>query len=209
VSPPPANRETEDFQPLLRRAQEGDPEAFCELCRKFEGRLLRHAAALCGEQELAEDLAQETLFDAWKCIRRYNGRCQFFTWLSAILLNKFRNFLRERRPMPFSALVGSEGLTMEERLESRADPANQPDWASDLSERSLMVWNCLLRLPEKQREVVYLRFYVDESLEGIAAAIGCSLGTVKSRLFHALEKLRGMKSLQAHFERESMEGDSV
>jgi RNA polymerase sigma-70 factor (ECF subfamily) len=44
--------------------------------------------------------------------------------------------------------------------------------------------------------VVYLRFYVDDSLEGIAAALGCAVGTVKSRLFHALEKLRGMKEIE-------------
>jgi len=43
--------------------------------------------------------------------------------------------------------------------------------------------------------VIYLRFYVDNSLEGIAAALGCSVGTVKSRLFHALDKLRGMSIL--------------
>jgi len=49
-------------------------------------------------------------------------------------------------------------------------------------------------LPAKHQQVIYLRFYVDDSLEGIAAALGCSVGTVKSRLFHALDKLRGMKA---------------
>jgi DNA-directed RNA polymerase specialized sigma24 family protein len=45
--------------------------------------------------------------------------------------------------------------------------------------------------------VIYLRFYVDDSLEGIAAALGCSLGTVKSRLYYALDKLREMSALNA------------
>lgn len=52
---------------------------------------------------------------------------------------------------------------------------------------------CADSLPPKQRQVVYLRFYVDDSLEAIASAVGCSVGTVKSRLFYALEKLRRMK----------------
>ncbi len=52
--------------------------------------------------------------------------------------------------------------------------------------------SCLQRLSNKHQQVIYLRFYVDESLESIAGALGCSVGTVKSRLFHALEKLRGM-----------------
>lgn len=56
------------------------------------------------------------------------------------------------------------------------------------------------KLPKKHRDVVYLRFYVDNSLEGIAAALNCSVGTVKSRLFHALEKLRKMGGMKARFE---------
>jgi RNA polymerase sigma-70 factor (ECF subfamily) len=54
-------------------------------------------------------------------------------------------------------------------------------------------------LPTKHQQVIYLRFYVDNSLEGIAAALGCSVGTVKSRLFHALDKLRGMNALNAQW----------
>ena len=52
-----------------------------------------------------------------------------------------------------------------------------------------------MRRPRKHQQVVYLRFYADDSLEGIAAALGCSVGTVKSRLFNALEKLRRMREL--------------
>jgi RNA polymerase sigma-70 factor (ECF subfamily) len=61
----------------------------------------------------------------------------------------------------------------------------------------LAVWvrGCLQRLPPKHRQVVLLRFYADSSLEEIALALGCSRGTVKSRLFHALAKLRLMKDL--------------
>jgi RNA polymerase sigma-70 factor, ECF subfamily len=59
-----------------------------------------------------------------------------------------------------------------------------------------LVHQCIRALPQKHQDVIYLRFYVDNSLEGIAAALGCSLGTVKSRLFHALEKLRSMNVLK-------------
>lgn len=58
---------------------------------------------------------------------------------------------------------------------------------------------CIRALPARHQHVVHLRFYADDSLEGIAAALGCSVGTVKSRLFHALEKLRGMNALNARF----------
>jgi RNA polymerase sigma-70 factor (ECF subfamily) len=56
---------------------------------------------------------------------------------------------------------------------------------------------CIQTLPAKHQQVIYLRFYVDGSLDGIAAALGCSVGTVKSRLFHALDKLRNISALNA------------
>jgi RNA polymerase sigma-70 factor, ECF subfamily len=71
--------ESPDSQGLLERARAGDAEAFGELCRMHETGLLRQATALCGNATLAEDLAQDTLVEAWRCLPRYNGRCQFFT----------------------------------------------------------------------------------------------------------------------------------
>ena len=64
--------------------------------------------------------------------------------------------------------------------------------------QAVLVRECVQALPAKQQQVIYLRFYVDDSLEGIAAALGCSVGTVKSRLFHALDKLRKMNAFSAH-----------
>jgi RNA polymerase sigma-70 factor (ECF subfamily) len=150
---------------------------------------------LCGQASLAEDLAQDTLVEAWKCLRRYNGQCQFFTWLCAILLNRFRNTVRQRRPVPFSAFPLHDRHGLEDSFGQLADPDSLPDEAAQRRERAAEVRKCIEALPAKQQQVIYLRFYVDDSLGGIAAALGCSVGTVKSRLFHALERLRGMNVL--------------
>ena len=99
VNPALANMEMLDPESLLGQARAGDADAFCELCRTMETRLLRQAMLLCGNGSLAEDLAQETLIEAWKCLNRYNGRCQFFTWLCAILLNRHRNMVRKERSL--------------------------------------------------------------------------------------------------------------
>lgn len=187
--------ETPDTRGLLERAREGDVEAFGEVCRVHEARLLRQAMVLCGNATLAEDLAQDTLVEAWKSLRRYNGRCQFFTWLCAILINRHRNTVRKKRPTPFSAVSNGERDELQNRVENLADDGSLPDEASQLREQAALVWQCIQALPVKQQQVVYLRFYADDSLEGIAAALGCSAGTVKSRLFHALDKLRGMKAM--------------
>jgi len=191
--------ETSDSRSLLDRAQAGETGAFCEICRVHETRLLRQAIALCGNATLAEDLAQDTLVEAWKCLRRYNGRCRFFTWLCAILLNRYRNAIREKRPVSLSMLAGHEQDEFQNSIDNLADHRSLPDQAAELSEEAAQVRGCIQALPIKHQQVIYLRFYVDDSLEGIAAALGCSVGTVKSRLFHALDKLRGMNALNTQW----------
>ena len=143
-----------------------------------------------GTSKAAQDLAQETLIAAWKSIARYNGQCQFGTWLCSILFHKHRSALRRSRWLRLitDLTVGAESVS--ERIR---DEAPTPDHAVQISERSHQILLALERLPAKQREVIFLRFYADESLEGIAAATNHSTGTVKSRLFHALENLRQMR----------------
>ena len=186
--------EISDTRSLLDQARAGDAEAFSEICRLHGTRLLRQAVALCGNPALAEDLTQDTLVSAWKCLHRYNGHCQFFTWLCAILLNRYRNARRKNRPVLAPAL---EPNGLEERTGGPADDAALPDRALELRERAVLIRKCVEALPVKHQQVIYLRFYVDDSLEGIAAALSCPVGTVKSRLFHALDKLRKMDAFNA------------
>ena len=178
---------------LLDRVRGGDPEAFGEICRAYETRLLRQAMTLCGNEALAEDLAQDTFVEAWKCLRRYNGRCQLFTWLCSILLNRWRNSLRKKLPAPIAALVGHDRDEAQDHIANFPDERPAPDQEVQMREHAALIRQCIGMLPAKQQQVVYLRFYVDDSLEGIAAALACSVGTVKSRLFNALDKLRQMK----------------
>src|SRR4029077_3236958 len=118
--------------------------------RVHEGSLVRQATALCRDATLAEDLAQDTLVEAWKSLHRYDGRCRFFTWLCAILLNRYRNTLRARRPFwSFSASFGSDespaGL---EQLPAR-EP--RPDQALQLQEQAALVRQCVHALPLKHQ----------------------------------------------------------
>jgi len=180
---------------LLAQAQGGDAEAFGQICRVYETRLLRQAMTLCGNEALAEDLAQDTLVEAWKCLRRYNGRCQFFTWLCAILLNRYRNVVMKKGDWLRLTAPRDEGEGMVDPIDQLVAQDCLPDRATELNEEAQVVRQCVQLLPRKHQQVVYLRFFVDESLDGIAQALGCSLGTVKSRLFHALDKLRSMRAL--------------
>lgn len=192
----PADGDADVSPQLLERARGGDSDAFCELCRAHEARLFRQAFALCGDLSVAEDLAQDTLVSVWKGIHRFQGQCRFFTWLCSVLIHTHCNFRRKRRPASFSTLACDEGNEAERILLSAAAPEATPCESLQQDERDGILRRCLERLPEKHRDVVYLRFYVDTSLDGIAAALNCSIGTVKSRLFHALDKLSQMPELK-------------
>jgi len=194
LTPTFVETEISETRSLLDQARAGDTEAFSEVYRACGTRLLRQAVALCGNVSLAEELAQDTLVEAWKSLRRYNGRCQLFTWLCAILLNRYRNVLRENRLRPASTPSGRDQDEVEKQTGDLADHTALPDQAVELREQALLVRQCVHALPAKHQQVIYLRFYVDDSLESIAAALGCSVGTVKSRLFHALDKLRKMNA---------------
>jgi RNA polymerase sigma-70 factor (ECF subfamily) len=197
LNPPFVITDALDTGGLLDQARAGDAEAFGGVCRAYETRLLRQAFTLCGNLAMAEDLAQDTLVDAWKSLNRFNGRCQFFTWLCAILLNRYRNTLRRKCPVPISSLARQDHDSVLTSLDRLPDQEELPDRSVQLREEAALVLACINELPPKYQQVIYLRFYVDHSLDGIAEALGCSVGTVKSQLFRALDKLRAMKVIKA------------
>ena len=186
-----------ETESVLARARAGDAEAFGEICQGNETRLLRQAYAVCRDEAQAEELAEVTFVEAWRCLHRYNGRCQFFTWLCAILLNRYRNTRRQTRAVSFSTIGERARDLIQAELSQATDQSDTPDEAAQLREKTALVQQCIRALPAKHQQVIYLRFYVDDSLTGIAEALGCSVGTVKSRLYHAIEKLRGMNALSA------------
>jgi RNA polymerase sigma-70 factor (ECF subfamily) len=175
-------------------ARQGDADAFARLCATVEERLLRQAHFLCKDPNAAQDLAQETLFAAWKSIRKYDGKCQFFTWVCGIMIRQYRNYLRKSRRFPLNfSCFAAQSNPPELKLENLISPGDSPGTQGD-HDLDVQVRRCLQELSPKHREVIYLRFYANDSMDGIARALGCSVGTVKSRLFHAMAHLRKMKA---------------
>src|SRR3954470_862495 len=138
--------ESSDTQSLLERARSGDLDAFGEVCRIHESRLLRQAMRLSGNPTIAEELAQDTLVEAWRCLSRYHGKCQFFTWLCAIMLNRFRNLLRKQDLASFSTWASADNSPANE-LENLAAPEIAPDEAADAREHAALVMACINSLP--------------------------------------------------------------
>jgi len=182
---------------LLARARAGEAEAYCELAQASETRLFQQAVALCRNPAAAEDLVAETLVEAWKSLHRFDRSCRFSTWLYAILLHRYQKLVRRARsrPVPLAALRPAESSERESLLERSPDPRPLPAEVLLQKELSAQLQEAIEALPPKFQQVVRLRFYEQASLPEIAGALNLPLGTVKSRLYYALENLSRMKSL--------------
>ena len=180
---------------LLARARAGDAPAFCQLAAQHEYRLLQQARGLCRDLNTAEDLASETLVEAWRSLARFNQSCRFSTWLFSILLHRHQNNLRRARsrPIPLAKLPASEAEARQQIQENVPAANPSPAEAAVRAETDDRLRSAIESLPEKHRQVVLLRFFEDASVPEIAAVLGCSTGTVKSRLHYALAKLREME----------------
>ena len=176
-----------DTSALVARARAGDVRAFSQLMEDLQPRLMGQALAFCGDRQRAQDLVQETMIAAWKSLPRYDGSCRFFTWLYVILLRQHRRALgwfARRLPLPTVEQVTSS---------ARHEPRTTHESAAAETAESDLLRAMVAALPARHREVIHLRFYAGASEAEMAAALGVSPGTVKSRLHHALEKLRRMK----------------
>ena len=152
----------------VRSRERPDFEEFVVVC---SGRLLRTAYLLTRDHALAEDLLQTALTKAWFAWPRLDDEPE--PYVRTIIVNTYATWWRRRwhGERPTGELP--EAVRAEAGLDSRHD-----------------LWVALGRLPRRQRAVVVLRFFEDLSEADTAAAMGCSVGTVKSQTFRALAKLR-------------------
>jgi len=177
------NTPEDDERLLIDRARAGEASAFERLAEQHAARLWRCALALGRDGHWAEDLTQETLVEAWRSLARFDGRCRFSTWLYGILRHRF---LKGRRHQNAARISATDALGQ------TPSTADSPDCSAEASEDAQRVRRAVASLPEEHRLVVELRFFAGATLDEIAAALDCPLGTVKSRLHHGLEKLRQM-----------------
>lgn len=191
-----AIREKNHDDDLVRRFNAGDEAAFVEICVRYRLRLIAVAKSMLRNDSDAEEIAQDTFVRAYRGLARFRGDASLSTWLHCIALNLSRNrywyfFRRHRHEMRSFDIPISEGseITLGDLLVCDApDPAGE----AGNHEFVAQVMECMEILSTDQREILSLRGILDQSYEGIAQALGLSLGTVKSRIARARKSLRGL-----------------
>lgn len=175
---------------LIRDAQRGDLEAFNRLILAYQDRLYSQAYRVLGDPQSADDATQEAFISAYKNLRSFRGG-SFRAWLLRIVTNACYDELRRRKRRPTTPLEPIDDAGDE--IESPhwiADPGELPEEKIERSELGLAIQDCLDQLPEDFRVVVVL---VDvQGLDYLEAAdvIGKPLGTIKSRLARARDRMR-------------------
>jgi RNA polymerase sigma-70 factor (ECF subfamily) len=178
-----------DEAALLGRARQGDTKAFDELITRHRERIYMHAYQMLRSEDDAVDIAQETFIRAWKSLARFDGKASFSSWLYRIATNATIDLCRRRKSHPE---VEMEDGAMKVDPASHTTPhlGEVPGASVDRTEIRRRIEAALLELSPEHRAVVVLKEVEDLSYEEIAQRVGCSLGTVMSRLHYARKHLQ-------------------
>ena len=173
---------------LVRRAQQGDKEAFEVLVRKHHGRVFAVAGGILHTREDVEDIAQQVFLKAYFSIKRFDQRAAFSTWLYKITVNECWDLLRKRkvRPLLYEADLSEEQTHTYESREERGEYG--VDVSSRLEARE-QVEQWLECLDEKDRTMLVLKEVEGFTVEEIAEIMGLNGNTVKVRLFRARQRV--------------------
>ncbi len=172
--PPPA---ADDDFALMKRVATGETAAFATLIRRHQAALVNFFRRLGASNE-AEDVAQETFLRVWRYRTRYRPTAKFTTFLYTLARHAWADHLRRAHK--------------QERVVERvgAETAPHDAAAQDTARQRLDAQVALAALPEKLRLVVVMSLYQGLKYEDIGAALAIPVGTVKSRMFLAMIRLK-------------------
>jgi RNA polymerase sigma-70 factor (ECF subfamily) len=177
---------------LVARAQRGDMQAFEMLVVKYQRRLERLIGRMVRDVDLVPDIAQEAFIRAYRALPQFRGDSQFYTWLYRIAVNTAKKTLLELKRDPTvteAALAGRDDDDETSRREIEPSHGETPDAVLASREIAATVNAAIEALPDDLRQAILLREIEGLAYEEIATAMGCPIGTVRSRIFRAREAI--------------------
>src|SRR5438445_13472494 len=179
---------------LVKRCQAGDTGAFDELVTRYRTRVFSMIYNMVHNEQDAWDLAQDSFLKAWKSIKRFRGRSSFYTWIYRIVMNVTIDWLRKKH-------VKGVGAEFDDAIQLRqVEPASKtvpktealPYEIMERDEIRARIDKAIAQLSTEHRAVILMKEIEEMQYHEIAEALGCSIGTVMSRLFYARKKLQNL-----------------
>lgn len=183
-------REPVDDHELVEAARRGDRDAFRTLFERYHRRAYALAYGVLRHQEDALDVVQDAFIKAHKYLDKFEGNSSFYTWLYRIVMNLAIDHLRKHRRVKPVELD-------EQKLDESGGDELLPKFLGANPGRALMdkqirarIDEALATLSDNHRAVLIMRELEGMSYEEMAQAMGCSKGTIMSRLFHARKNMQ-------------------
>ncbi|WP_462412612.1 RNA polymerase sigma factor SigW [Neobacillus sp. Marseille-QA0830] len=173
----------------IKQVIKGDHDAFGDIVELYKNSIFQLCFRMLGNRHEAEDIAQEAFIRAFVNIKSFNQDLKFTTWLYRIATNLCIDRLRKKKPDYYldAEVAGTEGLTMYSQIPSGTP---LPETEVESLELQETVHNEILKLPEKYRSAIVLKYIEDLSLNEISEILELPLGTVKTRIHRGREALR-------------------
>jgi RNA polymerase sigma-70 factor (ECF subfamily) len=163
----------------VQRVLQGDTAAFAGIVERWQRRLINLAWRYCRDGALAEDMAQDAFLKAFRSLAAFRGDAKFSTWLTAVAINSYRTWIRDRPP---PAVVLDRAV-----LDAREGDSGQ---TLDASRRDAIVRRMVTMLPPRYREPMVLYYLNEMDLAETARTLRLPEGTVKARLHRARALLK-------------------
>ena len=198
-----AKKDKDSDLALVRRVKKGEYSAFDLLVLKYQSRVIAISTKFVKDIQLAEDIAQESFFKAYKSIDSFREESAFYTWLYRITANTAINYLSSKKRK--SELLEADVSNREGESIDIFDIPGGESPEDILNANSLRedIFKNMSNLPEEIRTAVTLREFEGLSYEEIAEILGCPLGTVRSRIFRGRELLQQTISEQIDINKRS------
>jgi RNA polymerase sigma-70 factor (ECF subfamily) len=179
----------------VKRAQEGDHDAFRVLVERYQGRVYRLALRILRNEEEARDAVQDAFLKVYGSLRRFEGRSSFYTWLYRLVFNLCLDLKRKDRStrhVEWEEERLTEDAVLDEGRPGAIGAGGLPGPGSEYerSELRAMMTQAIETLPDESRETLVLREIDGLSYAEISATLGIPKGTVMSRLHYARKKVQ-------------------
>ena len=180
-----SQRQNVQLHDRLNRIGKGCHQSAAELFREHQNALYAFIRLRVGNDEAAEEILNDTFMVAFKRPHRFDGTCEYRTWLIGIAKRLCSNWLRKHARV---RQIEAEPLdeTHIETIPSDAITALQGLEAQELRDAMQI---CIDKLPERQREAIYWHWHQELKLAQVANHMACSEGTIKTQLYHARNKV--------------------